>query len=157
MRQVLGPGVLGRPRGIGWRGRWEGGSGWGIHVNPWLILVNVWQKPLQYCKVISLQLIKKKVFIAKAQFWMMCLVVDQCLMLPSSEGVGEIVCLLIIRGFSCRNLNYLIQYLWFNLLIALQLPLNLTRTSVILNSYIIVQSDHLCEGRERCFLVSLWP
>ena len=58
MRQVLGPGALGRPRGIGWRGRWEGGSGWGIHVYTWLILVNVWQKPLQYCKVISLQLIK---------------------------------------------------------------------------------------------------
>ena len=58
MRQVLGPGALGRPRGIGWRGRREGGSGWGIHVNPWLIHVNVWQKPLQYCKVISLQLIK---------------------------------------------------------------------------------------------------
>ena len=34
------------------------GSGWGAHVNPWLIHVNVWQKPLQYCKVISLQLIK---------------------------------------------------------------------------------------------------
>ena len=29
-----------------------------IHVNPWLIHVNVWQKPLQYSKVISLQLIK---------------------------------------------------------------------------------------------------
>ena len=58
MRQVLGPGALGRPRGIGWRGRWEGGLGWGIHVNPWLIHVNVWQNPLQYCKVISLQLIK---------------------------------------------------------------------------------------------------
>ena len=59
MRQVLGPSALGRPRGIGWRGRWEGGSGWGIHVYPRLIHVNVWQKPLQYCKVISLQLIKK--------------------------------------------------------------------------------------------------
>ena len=58
MRQVLGVGALGRPRGIRWRGRWEGGSGWGRHVNPWLIHVNVWQKPLQYCKVISLQLIK---------------------------------------------------------------------------------------------------
>ena len=58
MRQVLGPGALGRPRGIGWGGRREGGSGWGTHVNPWLIHVNVWQKPLQYCKVISLQLIK---------------------------------------------------------------------------------------------------
>ena len=58
MRQVLGPGALGRPRGMGWRGRWEGGLGWGTHVNPWLIHVNIWQKPLQYCKVISLQLIK---------------------------------------------------------------------------------------------------
>ena len=58
MRQVLRAGALGRPRGIEWRGRWEGGPGWRIHVNPWLIHVNVWQKPLQYCKVISLQLIK---------------------------------------------------------------------------------------------------
>ena len=58
MRQVLRAGALGRPRGIRWRGRWEGGSGWRIQVNPWLIHVNVWQKPLQCCKVISLQLIK---------------------------------------------------------------------------------------------------
>ena len=41
-----------------WRGRWEAGSGWGTHVNPWLVHVTVWQKPLQYCKVINLQLIK---------------------------------------------------------------------------------------------------
>ena len=33
----------------GWDG--EGGSG-----HPWLIHVNVWQKPPQNCKVISLQL-----------------------------------------------------------------------------------------------------
>ena len=32
--------------------------GCGIYVYPWLTHVNVWQKPLQYCKVISLQLIK---------------------------------------------------------------------------------------------------
>ena len=36
MRQALGLGALGRPRGIGWRGRWEGGLGWGTRVNPWL-------------------------------------------------------------------------------------------------------------------------
>ena len=42
MRQVPGPGALGKPRGIGWRGRWGvGGSGWGIHVTPLLIHVNV--------------------------------------------------------------------------------------------------------------------
>ena len=54
MRHVLRAGALGRPRGMGWGGRREEGS----HVNPWLIHVNVWQKPLQYCKVNSLQLIK---------------------------------------------------------------------------------------------------
>ena len=53
-----GAGALGRPRGMGWGGRREGWSGWGTHVNPWLIHVNVWPKPLQCCKVISLQLIK---------------------------------------------------------------------------------------------------
>ena len=58
MRQVLSAGALGRPRGMGWRERWEGRLGWGTHVNPWMIHVNVWQKPLQYCKVISLQLIR---------------------------------------------------------------------------------------------------
>ena len=26
-----------------WRGRWEGGSGWGTHVHSWWILVDVWQ------------------------------------------------------------------------------------------------------------------
>ena len=40
MRQVLGPGAW-EDTGIGWGGRWEGGSGWGTHVNPWLIHVNV--------------------------------------------------------------------------------------------------------------------
>ena len=72
MRQVLRPGALGRPRGIRWRGRWEGESGWGTHVNPWLIHVNVWQNPLQYFKVINLQLIKinekKNSFMVNRQF-----------------------------------------------------------------------------------------
>ena len=41
----------------GWDG--EGGGRWvqdGGHVHPWLIYVNVWEKPPQYCKVVSLQL-----------------------------------------------------------------------------------------------------
>ena len=85
MREVLRAGTLGRPRGMGWGERWEVGTGWGTHVNPWLIHVNVWQKPLQYCKVISLQLIKinekkkkKKIIIwqtshitSKDQQWML--------------------------------------------------------------------------------------
>ena len=35
----------------GWDGEGdsgEGDSGWETHVHPWLIHVNVWQKPLQY-------------------------------------------------------------------------------------------------------------
>ena len=40
-----------------WGWRWEGGSGWGTYVNPRLIHV-YGKKPLQYCKVISFQLIK---------------------------------------------------------------------------------------------------
>ena len=58
MRPVLRAGALGWPRGMGWGGRWEGGSRWGTHVNPWLIHVNVWKKTLQYCKIIRLQLIQ---------------------------------------------------------------------------------------------------
>ena len=82
MRQVLRAGALGRARGMGWGGRQEGGSRWGTHVNPWLIHVNVWQKPLQYCKVISLQLMKinggKKRKKEKAE--------EQDIELPTSAG-----------------------------------------------------------------------
>ena len=47
MRQALGPGALGKPRGSGWRGKWEGGLGWGTHVNPWLFHFSVRQNPPQ--------------------------------------------------------------------------------------------------------------
>ena len=42
----------------GWDGERGGreGSGWRTQVCPWLVHVDVWQKPPQYCKVISLQL-----------------------------------------------------------------------------------------------------
>ena len=41
-----------------WDGEGGGGEGpgRGTHVHPWLIHVSVWQKPLQYCKAINLQL-----------------------------------------------------------------------------------------------------
>ena len=67
MKQIISPGWMPETSAQGWctgktqrdgMGREAGGGmGWGTHVNPWLIHVNVWQKPLQYCKVISLQLI----------------------------------------------------------------------------------------------------
>ena len=37
------------------------------HVHPWLIHVNVWQKPPQYCKVISLEL-KQIIILLKSVF-----------------------------------------------------------------------------------------
>ena len=45
-------------RGMVWGRRWGGCWDRGTHVHPWLIHVNVWQKPPQYCKAISLQLNK---------------------------------------------------------------------------------------------------
>ena len=67
VKQITSPGWMHESSAQGWctgktqrdvTGREAGaGIGMGTHVNPWLIHVNVWQKPLQYCKVISLQLI----------------------------------------------------------------------------------------------------
>ena len=50
MKQAPKAGGLGQPKAMGWVQ--DGGA----HVHPWLIHVDVWQKPPQYCKVISLQL-----------------------------------------------------------------------------------------------------
>ena len=33
-----------------WDGRWEGGSGLGTHVHPWLIHINVWQNQYSIVK-----------------------------------------------------------------------------------------------------------
>ena len=70
VKQITNPGWMHETSAQGWctgktqrdgMGREvEGGSGWGTQVNPWLIHVNVWQKPPQYCKVIIFQLKLKK-------------------------------------------------------------------------------------------------
>ena len=54
--RMLGAGALGWPSGIGGGGRWEGGSGWGHTCTP--VADSCWcmTKPIQYYKVISLQL-----------------------------------------------------------------------------------------------------
>ena len=44
------------PEGWGGDGVGRGFQDEGAHVHLWLIHVDVWQNPLQYCKVISLQL-----------------------------------------------------------------------------------------------------
>ena len=48
---MLGASALGRPRGMVWGGSREEGSGWGTRVYLWQIHVDIWQKPIQYCKV----------------------------------------------------------------------------------------------------------
>ena len=48
------------------RGVWDRGT----HIYPWLIHVNVWQNPPQYCKVISLQLkLIKKIITCWDFYW----------------------------------------------------------------------------------------
>ena len=68
VKQIVSPGsmhetgcsgllVLQWPWRMGWGGKWNGVQDEGTHVHPWLVHVNVWQKPPQYCKVTSLKLI----------------------------------------------------------------------------------------------------
>ena len=66
VKWITGPGLM-HETGCSGLVHWDGPGGWdgegggrgfldGEHMHPWLIHVDVWQKPLQYCKVISLQL-----------------------------------------------------------------------------------------------------
>ena len=61
--------------GMGWEGRWEGGSGWETHVHPWRIQVNVWQNQYNIVKL------KKRTW----KFWKSDLLLSQK---PVSLGSG---------------------------------------------------------------------
>ena len=50
--RMLGAGALGWPRGMVQGGRWERGSGWGTHVYPWQIHVDVCQNQYNIVKYI---------------------------------------------------------------------------------------------------------
>ena len=52
---------MGQPRGMGWGGRREGVSGWGTQVHPWLMHVNVGQKPPRYCNYPPIKIIFLKI------------------------------------------------------------------------------------------------
>ena len=54
---MLGAGALGRPRGMVWGGTWEGVQD-GEHMYTRGRFMSMYDKPPQYCKVISLQLNK---------------------------------------------------------------------------------------------------
>ena len=66
MKWIAGPGSM-HETGCSGLVHWDDPEGWdgdksgrgvldGEQMHPWLIHVDIWQKPLQYCKVISLQL-----------------------------------------------------------------------------------------------------
>ena len=60
---MLGAGALGRSRDMIWGERWEGGSGSGTHVHPWLIHVNVWQNQYSIVKKNKIKIkIKKSIY-----------------------------------------------------------------------------------------------
>ena len=46
-----------------WGGRWEGGSGLGTHVHPWLIHVSVWQNQYSIVKQNKAKIKIKKIII----------------------------------------------------------------------------------------------
>ena len=162
MRQVLRAGAMGRHRGIGWRGRWEGGSGWGIHVTPWLIHVNVWQKPLQYCKIISLQLIKingkkrkkRKSFIF--YLYNVCIEMNNfCILKLVSSGLIYALLILIMN-----NENYISPFLFlchFCLFVFCLIALTGT-LSIIQTKMIIVGILALFQNSQVriMFVVRLW-
>ena len=50
---MLGAGAVAWPRGMIWGGRREGGSGWGTHVHPWQMHVDVWQNQYNIVKLLA--------------------------------------------------------------------------------------------------------
>jgi len=62
---MLGAGALGRPRGMVWGGRREGGSGWGTRVYLWRIHFDVWQNQYNIVKFKNKIKFKKKLSIKK--------------------------------------------------------------------------------------------
>jgi len=71
-------------------GVWDGGT----HLHLWLIHVNVWQKPPQYCKLISLQLNKLiyKTFL-------------------NSPPAPDYLCVYVYKCVSCPRLFYVCMYI----------------------------------------------
>ena len=56
---MLGPGALGRPRGMVWGRRREEGSGWGTHVYLLRIHFDIWQNQYNIVKLSKIKLINK--------------------------------------------------------------------------------------------------
>ena len=68
MAQENQTGVLYQPRGVGWGGRWEGGSKGREYMYTYTYLFEVWQKATKFCKAIILQL-KNKLKVKNKKRW----------------------------------------------------------------------------------------
>ena len=91
MHLEVKPCALSQPRGVGWWGRWEGGSrGRGHKVYLWLIHVDVWQKLAQYYKAIILQL-KINRQTKKGTFRGLPWRSSGCFHTPTAPGAGSIL------------------------------------------------------------------
>ena len=69
--RMLGAGARGWSKEMIWGGRWEGGSGLGTHVHPWLIHVNVWQNQYSIVKQnkVKIKIKKKKIYKWPTGMW----------------------------------------------------------------------------------------
>ena len=56
---MLGAGALGRPRGMVWGGKREGGSGWGTHAYLWQIHFDIWKNQYNIVKLNKIKFKKK--------------------------------------------------------------------------------------------------
>ena len=61
-RREVKPGAPWQRRGAGCAGRWEEGLREGTYIYLWLIHIDIWQKAIQCCKAIILQLKINKIF-----------------------------------------------------------------------------------------------
>ena len=67
---MLGAGAMGRPRGMGWGGRREEGSGWGTPVYLWWIHFDIWQNQYNIVKFKNkIELKKEELFLASLCFF----------------------------------------------------------------------------------------
>ena len=95
--RMLGAGALGWLRGMVWGGKWEGGSGWGTCIP---VADSCWcmAKPIQYCKVISLQL--NKFILKKSIYWYLPSFLHKisiCIKLSSNKYLS----LILVQGQMC--------------------------------------------------------
>ena len=87
--RMLGAGARGWSKEMIWDGRWEGGSGLGTHVHPWLIHVSVWQNQYSIVRQNKVKIkIKKKEVLEKNEWALYQLNITRAPSVASALRVG---------------------------------------------------------------------